>query len=132
MAPDQLPEPWRAFLADIDRQATGTVVLHCIGGFAVSLYYGLARPTGDLDVVEVTPNDAKVWLASLAGRGSALHQKHKVYVQIVTVATVPYLYENRLTEILGEPFTHLRLLVLDPYDLALSKLTRNLTSTSRT
>jgi hypothetical protein len=50
----------------------------------------------------------------------------------VTVATVPFLYEDRLTEIVREPFTHLRLFVLDPYDLALSKLTRNLTSTSRT
>jgi hypothetical protein len=76
MAPDRLPEPWRAFLADIDRQATGTLVLHCIGGLAVSLYYGLARPAGDLAVVEVAPSDAKVWLASLAGQGSALHQKH--------------------------------------------------------
>ena len=79
MARDVPPEPWISFLADIDAAATGDLVLHCIGGFAVSLYYGLARPTGDLDVVEVAPSTA-VWLDRVAGRSSALHRKHRLYV----------------------------------------------------
>jgi hypothetical protein len=45
------PEPRNSFLGDIDGAATEELALHCIGGFAVSLYYGLSRPTGDLDVV---------------------------------------------------------------------------------
>ena len=126
MASERLPEPWHAFLTDIDRAAAEPIALHCIGGFALSLYYGFARPTGDIDVVDVTPSAAKAWLASAAGRGSALHEKHKVYLQIVTVATVPYLYEERLIEIVRDQFERLRVFVLDPYDLALSKLTRSL------
>jgi hypothetical protein len=119
------PEPWRSFLADIDADATEPLALHCIGGFAVSLHYGLARPTGDLDVVEVAASTAR-WLDRIAGRGSALHAKHKLYVQIVTVATLPDAYADRLTEMFSGTFRRLRLLVLDPYDLALSKLSRNL------
>jgi hypothetical protein len=41
------------------------------------------------------------------------------------VATVPDSYEERLTEIFPGTFEHLRLLALDQYDLALSKLERN-------
>ena len=100
--------------------------MHCLGGFAVSLYYGLARPTGDIDVVEVAPSDAKPWLVRTAGEGSPLHKKHRVYLQIVTVAVLPYAYEDRLAPIFQGHFQKLRLLVLDPYDLVLSKLTRNL------
>ena len=47
-------------------------------------------------------------------------------MQIVTIPTVPYSYETRLTEIYSGRFERLRLFVLDPYDLALSKLTRAL------
>jgi hypothetical protein len=119
------PEPWRSFLADIDAAATEDLRLHCIGGFAVSLHYGLARPTGDLDVVEVPPPTA-VWLDRTAGKGSPLHRKHKLYVQIVTVATLPDSYADRVTEMFASTFRRLRLFVVDPYDLALSKLSRNL------
>lgn len=126
MGSERVPEPWQSFLADIDRATTEQITLHCIGGFAVSLYYGVARPTGDIDVVHVTPHAAKAWLAAAAGEGSALHKMHKVYLQIVTVATVPHAYEERLTEMFRDQYSRLRLLILDPYDLALSKLTRNL------
>jgi hypothetical protein len=61
----------------------------------------------------------------LAGQGSALHRKHKLYLQLVGVATVPDSYESRLREIFPGVFKHLRLRGLDPYDLALSKLERN-------
>ena len=122
---DPLPEPWQSFLTDLDREATEPIALTCIGGFAVSLYYGLTRPTGDIDVVDVLPNTRKSWLAKTAGEGSSLHRRHKVHVQIVGVATLPYNYEERVAQ-LSTQFTQLRLFVLDPYDLALSKLTRNL------
>jgi hypothetical protein len=38
----------------------------------------------------------------------------------------PENYKDRLTEIFLKVFKHLRLLALDPYDLALSKLERNI------
>jgi hypothetical protein len=93
MPSDMPPEPWRSFLADIDAEAKHELAVHCIGGFAVSLYYGLTRPTADLDLVEVAPATA-VWPERTAGRGSALHRKHKLYVQIVTVATLPDSYPD--------------------------------------
>ena len=126
MPADARLEPWRAFLSDIDRLATRRIELHCIGGFVVSVRYGLSRPTGDIDVVDVRPGNATSWLSQTAGAGSALHKKHKVYLQVVTVASIPDGYESRLTEVFPGRFSHLRLFAPDPYDLALSKLTRNL------
>ena len=124
MPSEHLPEPWSAFLTDIDEAATIEMELLCIGGFAVSLYYGLLRPTADIDVADVRPGSATRWLNGVAGFGSALHQKHRVYLQIVSIASLPYFHEDRRVEIFGARFRHLRLLVLDPYDPALSKLTR--------
>jgi len=125
MPPDRLPDPWHAFLAEIDGAAPEPIELQCIGGFAVSLYYGLDRPTGDIDIVEVKPQSLKAWLAHTAGAGTPLHRQHKVYLQIVTVASIPEDYESRLIEVFPGQFPRLRLFVTDPYDLALSKLARN-------
>lgn len=125
MESERMPEPWFSFLTEIDRSANEPISLQCIGGFAVSMYDGLSRPTGDIDVIEVTPTAVKPWLSRTGGEGSRLHKRHKIYVQMVTVATVPYLYEERLTEMFEGQFQRLRLFVLDPYDLVLSKLSRN-------
>ena len=51
MASERLPEPWRSFLSDIDRAATSEIMMHCIGGFAVSLHYGIGHATGAKDLV---------------------------------------------------------------------------------
>ena len=59
-------------------------------------------------------------------RGSPLHKKYNIYLDHVSVAKVPENYEERLTEIFPKTFKYLRLLALDPYDLALSKLERNI------
>ena len=89
--------------------------------------YTLARPTADLDVFEVAPSTALEPLVRAAGKGTALAQKHGVYVDAGSrVATLPENYADRLTEIFEGAFVNLRLLVLDPYDLALSKLERNI------
>jgi hypothetical protein len=64
--PLDVPEPWGAFLRDLDRELVKPVELHCLGG-----------------------------------------------------------YEERLTEMFQGAFRNLRLLALDPYDLALTKLRRN-------
>lgn len=126
MGPEVIPEPWNSFLAEIDRMATSDIDLRCIGGFAVSIYHGFARHTGDIDVIDVTPHGAIAWLSQTAGEGSPLHKQYRIYLQIVTIAAVPYWSESRLNEIFPGRFEKLRLFVLDPYDLALSKLTRSL------
>jgi hypothetical protein len=59
-------------------------------------------------------------------RGGPLHKKYKIYLDHSGVAHVPEDYEDPLTEIFPGTFKHLRLLALDPYDLALSKLERNI------
>lgn len=125
MPSKSIPEPWQSFLSGIDVTLTEEVELHCLGGFVITVLYDLARPTADVDVIAVTPRSEIESLLSLAGQGSDLHRKHKVYLQLVGVAPVPESYEERLTEIAPGVFKHLRLFGLDPYDLALSKLERN-------
>ena len=48
MPSDRVLEPWRSFLAEIDAATPRPLELHCIGGFAVTMYYELVRATGDL------------------------------------------------------------------------------------
>ena len=49
----------------------------------------LARSTADLDVLSVVPREDLRRLAEAARQGSALHKKHGVYLDVVTVATYP-------------------------------------------
>jgi|SRR5882762_3699930 len=124
MSPE-LMEPWRSFLTDLDGRLTHDVQLHCCGGFVVTTRYGFQRTTADLDVLSVVPTAEQQKLAALAGRGSELHKTHGIYLDIVTVATYPDDYERRLQEMFPRALRHVRLLALDPYDLVLTKLTRN-------
>jgi Nucleotidyltransferase of unknown function (DUF6036) len=125
MPPDALPEPWRSFLRELNAQLTAPVDLHCIGGFTVSMCYGLARPTGDLDVFEVLPASRAGELLHLARESGPLAQKHRVHIQKVAVVSLPEHYADRLIEMFPRAWSRLRLLAADPYDLALSKLERN-------
>ena len=90
------------------------------------MVYGFSRPTADLDVLEITPRAAARLMLELGMQGSALHRKYKLYLDQVGVAHVPENYEHRLKEIFPGTFRNLRLFALDPYDLALSKLERNI------
>src|SRR5438128_10181478 len=107
--PSELPEPWRGFLAGLDRMVSSDVVLHCLGGFVVTACYGLPRATGDLDVLLVFPSEAQATLVALAGQQSDLHKKHGVYLDLVTVATYPENYEQRLIEVSSGACKHIRL-----------------------
>lgn len=125
--PDKLVlEPWRSFLGELDAAVEAEVRLDCMGGFVVTLVYGFSRPTADLDVLEIAPREAGKPMLQLGMQGGPLHKKYKIYLDPVGVAHVPEDYENRLTEIFPTSFQHLRLCALDPYDLALSKLERNI------
>ncbi len=120
----ELPSPWRDFLTDLDNLVAEPVELHCLGGFVVRFFYGLAsRITGDIDYYTAVPNISN--LQNLAGPISPLAHKHKVYLQRVTVTELPEDYESRLTEMFPKHFGNLRLYAPDPYDLMLSKLERN-------
>jgi len=85
---EEPPEPWRSFFAEVDARLTEDVQLHCCGGFVVTQLYGVARTTSDVDFLGAVPNTGST-LTEIAGKGSALHRKHKVYLDEVTVATPP-------------------------------------------
>jgi len=117
-------EPWLSFLRAIDEFLTEAHQFHCLGGFVVTQLYGSKRTTSDVDFLTlVQSNDA---LIEFAGFGSHLYQKHKLYLDPVGVAMVPDNYDDRLTEMYPGCFERIRLFGMDPYDIILSKLERNI------
>ncbi|HEX6467204.1 MAG TPA: DUF6036 family nucleotidyltransferase [Terriglobales bacterium] len=123
---DSIPEPWQSFFKAIEGSITEEVALHCLGGFVVTMLYGLQRTTSDVDVLTVAPFQQLNAVLKLAGRGSMLHKRSGLYLDYVTIATIPEEYEERLREMFPEAFPRLRLFACDPYDIALSKLERNI------
>ncbi|MBI4887663.1 MAG: hypothetical protein HY824_11270 [Acidobacteria bacterium] len=125
MRRESVPSPWAGFLDAAGRALSAPVDVHCLGGFVVSVCHGLTRPTVDVDVLSATPHERLQELLSIGGRGSALARKYRVYLDHVTVATVPDGYEARLQPVFADRFDKLRLFALEPHDLALAKLERN-------
>jgi hypothetical protein len=120
-----LREPWRSFLRELDALVGEPTELHCLGGFVIVGLHDSARVTADVDVVEVR-GAAPARLTAIAGKGSDLHRRHKVYLDIVTVASYPENYEQRLVPLFPVEFEHLRLMAFEVHDLVLAKLARNI------
>jgi hypothetical protein len=123
---NNIPEPWKSFFVAIDKTLEQETSLEILGGFVITVLYAAPRETADVDVVSVVPNSQTRSLIETAGEGSALHKKHGVYLDRVGIATIPENYEERLTEIFAGEFRHLRLFAVDPYDVALAKIERNI------
>ena len=119
------PSPWKEFLQALDAKMTEVCTLPCFGGFAVTLEYGISRTTSDIDVLDVAPPRVVDILMREGGKGSPLAIKHKVYLDFVGIANPPYDYESRLHPMFPGAFKLLHLMVMDPYDVALSKLKRD-------
>lgn len=123
---DTPPEPWRSFLQELDERLTEAIALHCLGGFVVSLHYGIGRQTSDIDFLAVVPRNHADDIEAIAGPKSELHRKYRLYMQRVTIATAPVNYAGRLERMFpSSGWKHLSLLALEAHDLALSKLERN-------
>ena len=120
-----LPDRWRGFLTELDRRLTADTYLYCLGGFVVTVLYGVERDTGDLDALEILPREAAAQALEVGGRGSSLLGKTGLYLDQVGVADYPDSYEDRLYEPWPESFTRLRLLILEIHDVVLAKLARN-------
>jgi hypothetical protein len=121
-----LPPNWAAFLDELDKLLAEPVELHCLGGFVVTIFYGVVRDTGDIDSLLIHPREEVQNLLFLAGRGSDLSKKYKLYLQDVGgIADYPENYEDRLENLWPGRFTHLWLRALEIHDLVLTKLTRN-------
>ncbi len=119
------PEPWNAFLKELDGLAASPLRLDCIGGFVVTQLYGLDRATADIDVIELAPPGVGATVVSQATKGTPLARKHHIFLDRVSVAAIPEDYESRLVEMFPDAYQYLRLMAVDPYDLALSKLERD-------
>jgi hypothetical protein len=118
-------QPWRGFLRDLDAALSAPVELVCLGGFVVALAYGAGRATSDIDVLLVRAEGTDN-VEMIAGLGSGLHRRHRLYLQRVGISTPPANYVSRLRPLGGQaPWRRLRLSVLDPIDLALTKVERN-------
>lgn len=89
MPSEQLHEPRRSFLRDVDAQLSGPTEIRCLGGFVVAEYYGLARSTADVAIIQVRGASNAADVLRIGGKGSALAKKHRVYIDIVTVPDVP-------------------------------------------
>ncbi|HKV48708.1 MAG TPA: DUF6036 family nucleotidyltransferase [Candidatus Acidoferrales bacterium] len=124
MSPN-LSQPWASFLGELDGLLDERFEFHCIGGFAAVVAYNLPRSTNDLDYFTLTPHNRMRDVERLAGQDSPLARKHRVHVHRAAVASLPDDYESRLKELYPGRFTNIRLCVPDPYDLVLSKLSRN-------
>ena len=121
-----LASPWKEFLEELNSLLEEPFEFHCIGGFAVVAAYHLLRGTNDLDYFTLHPANQIAHLQDIAGEGSALARKHKVHVHHAGIASLPESYEERMFELFPGLFKNIRLCVLDPYDLVLSKLSRNI------
>jgi len=120
------PEPWRSFLRELDDLLKGRVELRCLGGFVITQQYGIGRETSDIDYLALAAQSRDDDVGALAGLGSKLHRKYRVYTQYVGIATPPAEYGRRLIPMFpSAPWARLRLFALDATDLALSKLERN-------
>jgi len=117
-----LPQHWSDFLEAAENKLKEPVILHCLGGFVVEVVHGIHRRTGDLDYINYSHSTPI--LEEIAGQKSKLAQKHNLCLQMVAVVDYPDDYEKRLRK-LNLGLKMLQLFVLDPYDLILTKLTRN-------
>jgi Nucleotidyltransferase of unknown function (DUF6036) len=125
MQGDRPAEPWQSFITELDAQLEVPADFHCIGGYVVSQHFGFARETADLDVLTINPQRVADRVVQLAGKGSVLHKKYRVYIDQVGVANCPAGYEDRLVRIFPA-WSKVRLWALEPHDLALTKLERSI------
>jgi uncharacterized nucleotidyltransferase DUF6036 len=117
---EDLSEAWRGFLTGLDGELTQRVNFACTG--FVMEYYGSGRTTQDLDFYLSYPQ-IQGW-QSLAGKGSVLGKKYKVWLHSACF-NIPVGFDDRLTEMFPNQFKYLGLCALDPYDLILTKLHRH-------
>ena len=57
MPPKTIPEPWLTFLRELTVGVGEELILPCLGGFVVTMLYGLERPTADVDVLAIVPRE---------------------------------------------------------------------------
>ena len=121
-----------ALLEDVDRlwQPAGTrkIELRILGASALLLQSDYERATKDSDVLETAALDdgVKARLLVLAGAGSSLAVKHRLYIETVPPG-LPFLPQKPLWHARPEinaRLQHFEVYVLDVVDIVVSKLLR--------
>jgi len=101
----------------------GPVELRCLGGFVVTQQYGIGRETSDIDFLAAIKQSPEDDIEGLAGLGSKLHRKYRLYMQHVTIATPPAEYASRMVRMFpSAPWKRLRL-----FGLAHPRMLRTMT-----
>ena len=121
-----------ALFLDVDEAWTwpvsAKIPLRIIGSAALMLQADYERGTKDSDVLETSAltAEASQRLEKIAGRGSALHTKHRLYVDIVPNG-LPFLPQAPKCHDLADlntRLTHFDIEALDIVDVVVSKLKR--------
>lgn len=118
----------REYLFDLDQQWSwpqqNRITLNLIGSGALFLQTSYERGTKDADVLELSPllPEVRQHLLDLAGRGTEMHKKCRMYLDIVHsrvpyVPRVPIFHEQ--TDLLLKNF---QVFALDVVDVVVSKL----------
>lgn len=108
--------------------AKGKQPLHIIDSTALMLQTNHARGTKDSDILESLQLDkpTQAQLISLGGKGSDLHKRHRMYVEIVGsgLPMLPPSPKWVTATVLNKQLSHFSLELLDPTDVVVSKLKR--------
>jgi hypothetical protein len=119
-----------AFFAELDaswRDPPARVSLHVVGSTALKLQTPYLRATNDSDVLETAALAPEICarLRQLAGHGSAIHTRRKLYLDIVANG-LPFLPQVPLWRPAPglSHLVHFEVVVLDVVDVAVSKLKR--------
>jgi len=120
------------FFADLDARWTsdgdGRLLLHIIGSAALMLQADYERGTKDSDVLQTDQlaGDTGRRLLQLAGRDTAMHRRHRHYIDVVP-GGLPFLPRPPAWHPLvavNAPLRKIELHVLDVVDVVVSKLKR--------
>jgi hypothetical protein len=121
----RIPAPWATFFRELEQAMPSPVEMHCAGGFALLALTGAPRPTADVDIIGVVPEDATTMLLHHGGLASPLAARHGLHLERVIIAEYPAAYAERLLLVTPPDCKLLAVRIVEPHDLALSKLARN-------
>jgi hypothetical protein len=124
--------PIRNLIKDVDRlwgsSGREKIRLGLIGSAALMLQTSYERGTKDSDILEAATLTTKVKnrLLHLAGHGTDLHRRHRVYLEFVAPG-IPFLPQRPLfrpVDDLNRELDHFEIEVLDVVDVVVSKFKR--------
>jgi hypothetical protein len=124
--------PARGFLEALDQAwpdvGTGKIRLQVIGSTALMLQFDYVRGTKDSDLLRAgsLPTPLETRLETLAGAGSTLARRHRMYLDLVAPSLLfrPQRLEFHLLVALNETLRAFEVEALDPVDVVVTKLKR--------